>query len=210
MTRIKICGITNVEDARAAVDYGADALGFILVPESPRYIDENTFHTMGQINYLFVDRVVVVQRPSDAQEYAYDYVQFYREEDGKQDWWYDSWQHIRAFRIQDEKSLDEIESYRFHEGMRAYLLDAYHKDKQGGSGEIFNWDLAVEAKRRFGKPIILAGGLTPENVGEAIAKVRPYAVDVSSGVEAEPGRKDHVKLKAFIDAVKEADRLLNT
>ncbi len=163
---------------------------------------------MGQINYLFVDRVVVVQRPSDAREYAYDYVQFYREEDDKQDWWYDSWQHIRAFRVKDEESLDDIESYRFHEGMRAYLLDAYNQDKLGGSGETFNWELAVEAKRRFGKPIILAGGLTPENVGEAIATVQPYAVDVSSGVEAEPGRKDHARLKAFIDAVREADRHL--
>ena len=84
-------------------------------------------------------------------------------------------------------------------------MDAYHKDKLGGSGETFNWDLAIEAKRRFDVPIILAGGLTPDNVEEAIAKVQPYAVDVSSGVEAEPGRKDHAKLKAFLQAVRRAD-----
>ena len=91
----------------------------------------------------------------------------------------------------------------------AILLDTYHKDKLGGSGETFNWELAMEAKERFGLPLILAGGLTPENVGEAVRTVRPYAVDVSSGVEAEPGRKDHAKVKAFIQAVREADRGLS-
>ena len=90
----------------------------------------------------------------------------------------------------------------------AVLLDAYHPDKLGGAGATFDWVLARKAKDAFRKPIILAGGLTPENVGEAIAAVRPYAVDVSSGVESEPGRKDLGKLRAFIDAVRRADEEL--
>ncbi len=116
---------------------------------------------------------------------------------------------MRAFRVRDEASLAEIQDYPYHQYIAAYLLDTYHKDKLGGSGETFNWDLAVEAKRiAAGKPIILAGGLTPENVAEAIARVRPYAVDVSSGVEAEPGRKDHDKLRRFLRGVREADLAL--
>jgi len=110
---------------------------------------------------------------------------------------------IKAFRVRDETSLGEIERYRGQ--VHAIFLDSYHKDKLGGVGQTFNWNLAVEAKNLTDKPIILAGGLTPENVQDAIAKVKPYAVDVASGVEAEPGRKDHAKLKAFIRAVREYD-----
>src|SRR6185437_7027858 len=110
---------------------------------------------------------------------------------------------IPAIRVSDAGTLDSVAARRLK--CHALLLDAYHPGKLGGSGETFNWELAVEAKRRFGKPIILAGGLTPDNVEEAIATVRPYAVDVSSGVEAEPGRKDHAKLKAFLQAVRRAD-----
>ena len=95
-----------------------------------------------------------------------------------------------------------------HRDVAAYLLDTHHESALGGSGQTFDWDLAVEAKRLAGDvPVILAGGLTPENVAEAVTKVRPFAVDVASGVEAEPGRKDHDKIRAFIQAVRDADAM---
>lgn len=194
------------------MDYGADALGFILVPGSPRFVG-----TMADLCSLvrtpppFVNRVAVVQSsealcllPLDVTPDLFDTYQFYEVED----WRPDGTRILQAFRIRDESSLDEIEASE--PDADALLLDTYHKDKLGGSGETFNWELAVEVKQRFQKPIILAGGLTPENVGEAIATVRPFAVDVSSGVEAEPGRKDHTKLRAFIRAVQEADRRLDS
>jgi phosphoribosylanthranilate isomerase len=106
---------------------------------------------------------------------------------------------MKAFRIRDETSLRALPEYHTD----AWLLDAFAPDKRGGTGESFNWDLAVRA-REMGRPIFLAGGLTPENVTEAVRKVRPYAVDVSSGVELSPGKKDHQKVKAFIQAVKMA------
>lgn len=104
---------------------------------------------------------------------------------------------IKAFRIRDAESLKELPLYPTD----AWLLDAYTADKLGGTGEKFNWDLAIEAKK-LGKPIFLAGGLTAANVAGAVEKVRPFAVDVSSGVEAEPGKKDHQKVRAFIQAAK--------
>ncbi len=207
MTRIKICGITNLEDARAAISYGADALGFITVPESPRFVDGPSYLRLSKTLWLahagpFVMPVIVAKaitfelmelyNPQCLQCYEGGLAQNDRD-----------LRLIKAFRVRDEGSLKEIEQYR---GLvHAIFLDSYHKDKLGGAGETFNWELAVEAKKRTDKPIILAGGLTPENVQEAIAKVRPYAVDVSSGVEAEPGRKDHSKLKAFVRAVREYD-----
>ena len=209
MTRIKICGITNQEDARAAVDYGADALGFVLIPESPRFIMPHAAKKIAWELPPFIQTVVLVK---ECQEEAFSFdlwdagfsaLQFYEGDctttvSG-------TMACIRAFQMRDESSLAEIEAHFKFLTFNAILLDAYHKDKLGGSGETFNWDLAVEAKKRFDVPIILAGGLTPENVAEAIATVQPYAVDVSSGVEAEPGRKDHAKLRAFIRAVRRAD-----
>jgi phosphoribosylanthranilate isomerase len=207
-TRIKICGITNLEDARAAIDYGADALGFIFVKSSPRYV-RNFPGALDVVRDLppFVTPVGVcldgAELPS-LQELSIGTIQYYMHEmmDGPL---LEKMRVIRAFPVKDESSSDAIEQAMIGPNLLALLLDAYHPSKLGGSGETFNWDLAVEAKARFGKPIILAGGLTPENVGDAVAAVRPYAVDVSSGVEAEPGWKDHVKLKAFINAVRQAD-----
>jgi phosphoribosylanthranilate isomerase len=107
---------------------------------------------------------------------------------------------MKAFRVRGAETLQEIPRYH----TEAYLLDAFSSATFGGTGEKFNWDLAVEAQK-FGKPIFLAGGLTPDNVAEAVRKVRPFGVDVSSGVESAPGKKDHAKVKAFIAAVREAD-----
>jgi phosphoribosylanthranilate isomerase len=106
---------------------------------------------------------------------------------------------VKAFRIADKSSLDALPAYR----TSAWLLDSYVPGQLGGTGAKFNWDLAIAAAR-FGRPIILAGGLTPENVAEAVRQTRPFAVDVSSGVESAPGRKDPVKLGAFIRAVRSA------
>ena len=217
MTRVKICGITNSEDARAAVDYGADALGFVLIPESPRCIDifaaqdiARSLPPFAQTVLLLescVDKPVEILMAANYRIAGFGAVQFYAGDCVR--WLPGMAACIRAFRIRDESSLEEISAYLGGKDENpppdAILLDAYHKDKLGGSGETFNWNLAAEAKKRFDIPIILAGGLTPENVAEAIAKVQPHAVDVSSGVEAEPGRKDHAKLKAFIRAVRRAD-----
>jgi phosphoribosylanthranilate isomerase len=213
-TRIKICGLTNREDIRAAVDYGADALGFILVPESPRYVGNSP-----QLPSLLMEApplVTCVGVCRNLREIGPQYAggfqaaQFYDLPGELSSWPSESGLRlIYAGRIRDENSLQALATtlpaLATPTGTRricALVLDTYHQDRLGGSGETFNWELALEAKRRFGLPIILAGGLTPENVAEAVACVRPYAVDVSSGVEAEPGRKDHAKLKAFCRAVR--------
>lgn len=205
-TRIKICGITNLDDALAAVEYGADALGFIRVEESPRFVD--WVHDIVRAVPPFVMRVGVYR---DATEYmidpfadpptCFDACQYYAWSGKRRT--RSCARYIPAMRVQDRSSLDQVEEFLPYAD--ALLLDTHHPDKLGGSGETFNWDLAVAAKDRFKLPVILAGGLTPENVGEAIRRARPYAVDVSSGVEASPGRKDHAKLKAFMEAVRAAD-----
>jgi len=209
-TRIKICGITNLDDARAAIDYGADALGFICVRESPRYVLPETVREIARAVPPFVSKVAVIRDLQDRMACApelYDTFQYYTNDSGiKRDQGFEGEGRrrlIRAYRISDRNSLDEVEATYREAG--AILLDTYHKGKLGGSGETFNWEIAVEAKARFETPLVLAGGLTPDNVEEAIARVRPFAVDISSGVEAEPGRKDLSKLKAFIRAVRRAD-----
>jgi phosphoribosylanthranilate isomerase len=106
---------------------------------------------------------------------------------------------MKAFRIRDASALQQLEEYPTD----AWLLDSYASDKPGGTGEKFDWDLAVAAQH-LGRPIFLAGGLTPENVSEAVKRVQPFGVDVSSGVEAAPGRKDHTKVRAFVRAAKQA------
>ena len=217
-TRVKICGITNEADARAAVEAGADALGFIRVPGTPRFVSDAVLVRVAYAVRPFVSTVLVVRRPEDVGDYHTGYVQFYEGDDAgepvcarkPEDALPAAWSGrlIRAFRIGDESSLRDMETYPHRERVAAYHLDAYQESALGGSGQTFNWDLAVEAKRiAADKPIILAGGLTPDNVAEAITQVRPYAVDVSSGVEAAPGRKDHDKLRRFIRAVREADRM---
>ncbi len=203
MTRIKICGITNEEDARAAIEFGADALGFIFVPDTPRFLgDPAAASVLLTTVPPIVTRVGVVRGAAEAADCpeGLEAVQFYG----------GSWdptqargrRGIQAFRIEDAASLDQIAASLGSSRPDAILLDTYHKAMLGGSGETFNWDLAREAKERFRLPLILAGGLTPDNVAEAIRQVRPFAVDVSSGVEATPGRKDHRRLQAFVRAVR--------
>ena len=106
---------------------------------------------------------------------------------------------LKAFRVKGVETLEQMKAY----STAGFLLDAYSKVARGGTGEAFNWDLAVQANE-LGKPVFLAGGLTPDNVSEAVQKVQPFAVDVSSGVECEPGKKDPVKMQAFVESAKSA------
>jgi phosphoribosylanthranilate isomerase len=204
VTRVKICGITNLDDALAAVDAGADAIGFVLAP-SARQVTPAQADAIARALPPFVAKVAVVVDQDLAPilaECPVDGVQFHGRESPEQVGSCPR-TRIKALRVREEKDLDAIRAYA--SAVDAILLDTYVEGVQGGTGASFRWELA-EVARRFGPPVILAGGLTPANVGEAIRQACPYAVDVSSGVEAAPGRKDAAKFRAFIAAVRAADR----
>ena len=203
MIRIKICGITNLEDARLAVGLGADALGFIFYPKSPRKVaPEAAREIIAQLPPLvlsvgvFVDEDAATVRDLAARV-GLDWLQLHGQETpeycrslGRR--------VIKGFRIKDANSLADLAAYRG--AAQALLLDTYKTGQTGGTGESFDWRLAQDA-RPFG-PIILAGGLTPDNVARAVAIAQPQAVDVASGVEAAPGKKDVEKLRAFFAGVR--------
>jgi len=203
--RVKICGITNVEDALAAVEAGADALGFMFYAQSPRNAPLETATAIIRQLPPFVAKVGVFVNPAEAAvreailRCGLDTLQFHGDETPDFCQKFSPHKVYKAFRIQSLESLRALPAYRTD----AWLLDSFTPDKRGGTGARFNWDLAVEAKK-IGRSIILAGGLTPENVAEAVAKVKPYAVDVSSGVESAPGKKDHRRLREFIGAARAA------
>jgi phosphoribosylanthranilate isomerase len=203
--RVKICGITNVEDAQVAVDAGADALGFIFCESSPRYLSPSAAARIIQTVPPFVAKVgVFVNSPEESvrrilSECGIDTLQFHGDEPPEFCGGFPC-KVIKAFRVQDEDSLRRASAYRNY----AWLLDSYVPGQSGGTGVQFNWELARRAIRESAR-VILAGGLTPENIGQAVRQVRPYGVDVSSGVEAKPGRKDHAKVKLFIREAKTAD-----
>jgi phosphoribosylanthranilate isomerase len=198
MTRIKICGITSLQDALAVVQYGSDALGFVFA-ESPRKISPERAREIILRLPPFITTVgVFVDEPAEmVQEMALlcrlDALQFHGHESPEYCQYFDR-KVIKAFKMGTGSIDQEMARY----DVDAYLLDS---STGGGSGQRFNWDLATGVKGR----IILAGGLTPENVAQAIAKVRPYAVDVSTGVEISPGRKDHPRMKEFIRNVRQYD-----
>ena len=200
--RVKICGITRVEDALAAVEAGADALGFMFYASSPRCVGPRMVAEIVPQLPPFVARVGVFVNPSEEEVHravlvcGLDTLQFHGEESPEFCAKF-GLKTIKAFRVRDVDSLQALASYRTD----AWLLDSFVPGQQGGSGARFNWDLAREAQQH-GRPIILAGGLDAENVAEAVRKVRPYAVDVSSGVEASPGKKDIEKIKRFVAAAK--------
>jgi phosphoribosylanthranilate isomerase len=213
VTRVKICGITNQDDARAACEYGADALGFIFVPESPRYVGADLSAARRLMHDVppLVWRIGVFDTPhadfsGPPELHAVQYYHGRPFQEGA----FAPYRHtplpIKAFRVRDQDSVKRIVTDTDPKEM--VLLDAYSPNALGGTGHTFNWDLAREVKH-LGLPVILAGGLTPENVADAVAAVRPYMVDVSSGVECEPGRKDHDRLRRFIRAVREADLRLS-
>ncbi|MEK7795218.1 MAG: phosphoribosylanthranilate isomerase [Candidatus Hydrogenedentota bacterium] len=203
--RVKICGITNLEDALAAVDAGADALGFNFAEEAKkkrRYIDFSDAVDIAYSVQPFVTTVAVVTNPDweDVELYLeyFDRVQFHGEESPKFCW---DWRvrAIKAFRVSPDFDPEIVVTYPG----RAVLLDAYDPKQRGGTGKTLDWDIARRVVE-IGKPVILAGGLTPENVADAIRAVRPYAVDVAGGVESAPGKKDHERIRSFIRNAKNA------
>jgi len=200
--KVKICGITNLADALVVVQAGADALGFVFWQQSPRSISmETAARIVHELPPFIVKVGVFVDAPTDhvyraIGECQLDLLQFHGEETPDYCVQF-GLMSMKAFRIRDQGSLQLLPSYLTD----AWLLDTFVPGKIGGTGEPFNWELAVQA-REMGRPIFLAGGLTPENVSEAVRQVRPYAVDVSSGVESSPGKKDQAKVKAFITAAK--------
>ncbi|MDP2279270.1 MAG: phosphoribosylanthranilate isomerase [Nitrospirota bacterium] len=203
MVKVKVCGITNLDDAMAAADFGADALGFVFFKNSPRYLSPANakkiikklppfISTVGV--FVNEDKNTIKKTVSQA---GIDVIQLHGEEPPAA---CRLSEHlvIKAIRVKSIDNLEIISKYK--DKVSAFLLDTYAPEIFGGTGQVFNWDIAVEAKK-FGR-VILAGGLTPENIEKAVRLVHPYAVDVSSGVEAEKGKKDHLKMKLFIERAK--------
>jgi phosphoribosylanthranilate isomerase len=206
MTRIKICGITSVEDGLAVVELGADAIGFVFAL-SPRRVDAALAKRIGDALPPFVSRVGVFTNADPGlmhvvQVCDLDAVQLHG--DQSEPFAKGLAAHVRVLRTLRVKGSRCLLRLKEYEAADAFLLDTYSKAAMGGTGKAFDWEIALRAKD-FGKPIILSGGITPENVEEAVRLVRPYAIDVSSGVESEPGKKDHDKIKELIRNVRKAD-----
>ena len=210
MTRVKICGITNLADAQRAADLGAWAIGLIFHDPSPRacalpdaeQIGETLKRAAPEVTGVFVNRpldelVAIADACSLSMLQLHgDEGPAYCDEAARRT----GCRVMKAVQIRDRSSLTDLRPFHvdFH------LLDAHHPDLRGGTGTTFDWDLIGKRHR---VPTVLSGGLTPENVGEGIAATRPFAVDTASGTEAEPGRKDPAKLEAFFRAVEHADEL---
>jgi len=206
MTKIKICGLTNLDDANAAINFGADALGFVFFKESPRYVSPEKAAAIITKLPVFTTTVGVFANENREEilkivsQTGISVIQLHGEEPPEACLL--TRKVIKGIRV---KSLESLEPLKRYQGLAsAFLLDTYAPHALGGTGQVFNWDIALEAKN-FGR-IILAGGLTPENISEAVRMVRPYAVDVSSGVELEKGIKDHQKMKLFIERARSAAR----
>ena len=205
MTRVKICGITNLDDALAAAEFGADALGFNFTKKSPRSIEpQKAAEIIAQLPPFIVPiGVFVNEREDRIREIValagLQGIQLHGDETPEFCQRFGS-RVIKAFQVKDKESLKHMSHYR----VSAYLLDSYREGVRGGTGTTFDWHLAVVAKT-FGR-IILAGGLNPDNVAEAVKLVQPYGIDVAGGVEREKGIKDHMKLKAFIHEARRASR----
>ncbi|MHB1399489.1 MAG: phosphoribosylanthranilate isomerase [Trichloromonadaceae bacterium] len=197
MLRVKICGITDVEDALQACACGADALGLVFYPRSPRCVTPEQARAIIQALPPLVTTVglFVNEEPQRIRQLAddcgLDVIQVHGDE-GPDACDFAPRRSIKALRVKDAASLVGHEEFR----TSALLLDAWVAGAYGGTGESFNWELAAGIACQ--RPVILAGGLTPENVAAAVNAVRPYGVDVSSGVESAPGRKDPAKVAAFI------------
>ncbi|HTL17947.1 MAG TPA: phosphoribosylanthranilate isomerase, partial [Patescibacteria group bacterium] len=194
----------NLEDGLAAAELGADAIGFVFHEPSPRYIPVQQAALIAQKLPAHVVKVGVFVDALDEAVFGaaagcgLNLLQFHGQETPEYCLQF-GLMSMKAFRIKDASSLNDLPNYPTD----AWLLDAYVTEKPGGTGETFNWELARVASK-IGRPIFLAGGLTPGNVAEAVRSVHPYAVDVSSGVEAAPGKKDLEKVRAFISAAKAA------
>ncbi|HEU5201784.1 MAG TPA: phosphoribosylanthranilate isomerase [Nitrospira sp.] len=203
--KVKICGITNAEDAAAAVAAGADALGFNFYRKSPRYIEPAIAKQIVASLPPFVmpvgvfvnEELTAVRSIMDAcglgmaQLHGDEPVTYCQEL---------SRPVIKALRLRDRRSLLAVAEFQGRAGVRGFIVDTFSETAYGGTGQLTDWALASEAAKTA--TILLAGGLNPTNVAEAIRAVRPYGVDVTSGVESVPGKKDHGKIRAFLDAVR--------
>lgn len=202
--RVKICGITRVEDGLAAAYAGADAIGLVFAPQSPRRV--TLAQAMGIARALppFVSTVALFVNAETAEVEAVreglrpDLLQFHGDETPEYCASFGV-PYIKAVRVRP--GLDLLQFEAAYGMARGLLLDAYHPQRHGGTGERFDWNLIPEG---LSKPVILAGGLTPDNVAQAVRQVRPWAVDVSSGVEASPGIKDAAAIGRFIQEVRDA------
>jgi len=204
MIKIKICGITNADDATWVANLGADYIGLVFTSQSSRSVSIVKAKEIVSVLPPYLEKVglFVDQEPKIVDKVlkacALDILQFHGAERPEYcNQFKGGPKIIKAFRIKDQESLAVIDQY----DCDFYLLDAFVEGEPGGTGESFNWDLAVQVKGS-GKQIFLAGGLNPENVTEAIKKVAPYAVDVSSGVESSPRRKNVELMQEFIKKVR--------
>ena len=197
-TRVKVCGITNERDAYAAIEAGADALGFIAYSKSPRYVNYESIAAWLEKLPPFVTRVgVVVNETVDQLEnwqkrFPIDAWQFHGSETASFISQLEKVRKIKAFSMSREFSHAQVKDYE----VDAFLLDT-PSESYGGSGFTFDWELAVKFRDRVETPIILSGGLSCDNIERAIEEVQPYGVDVNSGVESAPGKKDAAKLQEF-------------
>lgn len=205
MTRIKICGLTNLEDALAAVEFGADAIGFVLA-KSPRQISPAEASEIAAQLPPYIARVgVFVGGSKKAIEEIYHSVKltevqiYFEENNGAESPTSMSIPYLRSLRVKDDDVLYQISRL----GLDQFHLDGFDPSRMGGTGQQFDWEIAARAAK-IGR-LTLAGGLTPENIVAALEQVRPYAVDLSSGVELSPGKKDHDKMKSFIQKVRKWD-----
>ncbi|HUU41709.1 MAG TPA: phosphoribosylanthranilate isomerase [Desulfatiglandales bacterium] len=206
MVKVKICGITNIEDATAAVELGVDMLGFIFA-SSPRQVEpEKARYIIHAISpFVKTVGVFVDEDPAAIKRLisfcGLDMVQLHGDESpefcqGLMP------RSIKSFRLKDETSLQTISFYSGK--VRAFLFDTYSEKLKGGTGNTFDWNLAVKAKK-LRVPIILSGGLNPSNIKEAISAVKPEAVDINSGVEKHPGKKDPAAIKKLMEAIRGTD-----
>ena len=203
--RTKICGITNVEDALAAVAAGANALGFLLYRRSPRYVDPMKVQQIVAQLPPFVlpvgvfvnEEIKIVRDLMDtcglalAQLHGEETAAYCRELGRPV---------LKALRLKDRSTFLALAEFQGRAGVRGFVLDAFSDEAYGGTGQAVDWSLAKEVAQAA--TVVLAGGLTAENVGQALRAVQPYGVDVSSGVEVAPGKKDHEKVRAFLRAVR--------
>ncbi len=206
MTKIKICGITNIDDAETAIEAGADALGFVFYKKSPRCVSPaDAGKIISRLGPFVLSVGVFVNAPAETinavvEEAGLDRVQLHGDEPASllADLRVPA---FKAFRVRGVETLDELTRYN----CRAFLLDAFSTEEYGGTGETFDWNVAAKAAKQA--RIVLSGGLGVHNVAEAIDRVRPYGVDVSSGVgrDDDKRRKDPVKIRRFIQAVRSAD-----
>lgn len=204
MAKIKICGITNATDAQLAAKFGADALGFNFYAESPRYISPERARAIIASLPPFICPVgIFVDEPPETIQMVCEScgiytVQLHGNEPPETVGKLRAFQVIKAIRVQSERDLNQLRRY----DVDGFVLDTYMPNMKGGTGVKFNWELAKSVTHTY--PVILAGGLTPENVQDAIRTVRPYGVDVCTGVESKPGKKDRERLKKFILLAREA------